>query len=350
MSLVGDKDWNSALHLDPELDDEASGSRPDAESVSHEEARFRAVHVSELITREFPERLMLLDPWLPERSLAMVYGARGIGKSFLSLSVAIAVASQRSFLGWQGVGKRSVLYVDGEMAADQLQERVKELAGGDPSGLPLHFMARDWYEQGMPPLNDPKLRNAIEAEAVKHDVKLIVLDNLSTLWRGAENEAEAWDGMQDWMFTLRHTGHSVLLVHHAGKNGCQRGTSRKEDSLDVVMRLGKAASDDATLGAAFNIEFEKTRSRLGEGARSFYARLRETRALGLGAWDRNTVKIDSEFDQIVAGIKAGRSQKDLAAMLGVHASTISRGIKKARELGLLDETGAGHAPEEDGSD
>jgi hypothetical protein len=34
------------------------------------------------------------------------------------------------------------------------------------------------------------------------------------------------------MLEQRAAGRSVLLVHHAGKGGGQRGTSRKEDTLE----------------------------------------------------------------------------------------------------------------------
>jgi RecA-family ATPase len=344
MSLLKDKQCELATRLDTEDFEDSEAILTGANEPSGH--LLPSVHVSELLAKNFPPRAMLLHPWLEERSSSMVYGRRGIGKSFLSLSIAIAVAGQRQFLDWRGEGKFGVLYVDGEMAADQLQQRIKKLAGVDAATLPMHFMARDWYETGMPSLNDVQLRGAIEKEAARHSVKLVIIDNLSTLWRGAENEAESWDGMQEWIFRLRHRGHSVLLVHHAGKNGCQRGTSRKEDSLDVVVRLGNSASDDATIGAAFNIEFEKTRAQLGDGARSFYARLRETRALGLEAWERSAVKLDTEVDEIVASVKAGKTQKEIAAQRGVHPSTVSRAVKKARDEGLLPDSEAGESPEE----
>jgi KaiC/GvpD/RAD55 family RecA-like ATPase len=346
MSLLDDQQSELATPLDIE-GFEASEAIP-AEAARADEPRVTPpspVHISELLAKPFPPRAMLLGPWLQEGSSSMLYGQRGIGKSFLSLSIAIAVAGKREFLDWHGTGKFGVLYVDGEMAIDQLQQRVRELAGVEGDTLPIHFMARDWYEQGMPSLNKG-LRGAIEKGALQHDVKLVIIDNLSTLWRGAENEAESWDAMQEWIFRLRHRGHSVLLVHHAGKNGSQRGTSRKEDSLDVVVRLGKAASDDATTGAAFNIEFEKTRAQLGDGARSFYARLRDPGSLGLGAWERSAVKLDTEVDEIVASIKDGKTQKEIAAQKGVSASKISRILKKARDNGRFSDGESDEAEED----
>jgi hypothetical protein len=43
--------------------------------------------------------------------------------------------------------------------------------------------------------------------------------------------------MQNWLLQLRRQGIAVLLIHHAGTNGRQRGTSRREDALDTVIAL-----------------------------------------------------------------------------------------------------------------
>ena len=45
--------------------------------------------------------------------------------------------------------------------------------------------------------------------------------------------------VQEWILQLRRRGISVLIVHHAGKGGDQRGTSAKEDVLDTVIKLSR---------------------------------------------------------------------------------------------------------------
>ena len=44
-----------------------------------------------------------------------------------------------------------------------------------------------------------------------------------------ESDADGWTTMQQWLLRLRRRGVSVLVVHHAGKNGEQRGISNRED-------------------------------------------------------------------------------------------------------------------------
>ena len=92
-------------------------------------------------------------------------------------------------------------------------------------------------------------------------VSLIVIDNISTLASaGHDNDAESWTPVQGWLLKLRRRGLSVLLIHHAGKGGQQRGTSRREDVLDTVIALRHPADYMPTEGARFNVHIEKART------------------------------------------------------------------------------------------
>ena len=70
-------------------------------------------------------------------------------------------------------------------------------------------------------------------------------------------------------------GRAVLFVHHAGKGGPQRGTSRKEDVLDSVIALRRPEDYKASEGARFEVHFEKTRGFTGPDAEPFEATLIE---------------------------------------------------------------------------
>ena len=103
---------------------------------------------------------------------------------------------------------------------------------------------------------------------------MIVMDNLSTLIRtGKENEGEGWLPVQEWVLRLRRRGISVLFIHHAGKAGQQRGTSRREDVLDTIIVLKKPADYTSGDGAYFEIHFEKARGLYGDEVKPFEARL-----------------------------------------------------------------------------
>src|SRR5437868_3203791 len=76
---------------------------------------------SEFVAADLPEPSLLLDPILTSNSLALLYGPRGLGKSFLALGIAWAAAAGTSFLGWRARRRHRVLYIDGEMAAGDLK-------------------------------------------------------------------------------------------------------------------------------------------------------------------------------------------------------------------------------------
>jgi putative DNA primase/helicase len=103
---------------------------------------------------------------------------------------------------------------------------------------------------------------------------LLILDNLSSLTAVArDNEAESWSPIQEWLLKLRRRGIAVLIVHHAGKGGQQRGTSRREDVLDTCISLRRPADYSPAEGARFEVHYEKHRGFYGADAEPFEAKL-----------------------------------------------------------------------------
>ena len=178
----------------------------------------------------------------------MLYAWRGIGKTFFALEIAYAVASGGSFLGWTAPKPRGVLYVDGEMPGTVLQERIARIvSSSEQEAAPGTFriITPDMQEAGMPNLSEQAGQQEI-GRHIDETTELVIVNNLSCLVRGGgrENDAESWLSVQDWALRLRSRGKSVLFVHHAGKGGAQRGTSKRENVLDVVLLLRRPANYD----------------------------------------------------------------------------------------------------------
>ncbi len=170
--------------------------------------------VEELLAREIKPREMLLDPIVPEQGLAMLYSYRGIGKTFLALGIACAIASGGRFLRWAAPRPRRVLYVDGELPASTLRERaamiLAGIVGAEPEPDMVRIITPDLQERPMPDLATSRGQQLLEPHLA--GVDLLVLDNLSALCRdGNENEGEGWLPVQEWALGLRKRGIAVLL-------------------------------------------------------------------------------------------------------------------------------------------
>jgi hypothetical protein len=93
-------------------------------------------------------------------------------------------------------------------------------------------------------------------------IKLWVVDNLASLTAGLdENSKKDWDPINSWLLELRFAGIATVMLHHTGKGGAQRGTSAREDNVDVSILLKRPSNYKPLDGARFVVRFEKARVR-----------------------------------------------------------------------------------------
>ena len=283
----------------------------------------KALNGAELLKAEFPPRSLMLAPWLPEKGLAMIFAPRGVGKTWVALSIAHAIASGGDFLRWRAPHQRRVLYIDGEMPAVTLQERYGTVVFASKTDAPaenFRLVAADFQPDGLPDLADAEAQRFYDSTIA--DADLIIVDNLSTIARGLrENEADSFGPVQSWMLAQRAAGRSVLAVHHAGKGGGQRGTSRKEDTLDTVISLTRPPGYEANEGARFEVRFSKSRGFYGEDAEPFEVRFAD------GGWSTSEIVADDSDSALSALQAEGLSIWEISDRTGVPRSTVARRLR-----------------------
>jgi putative DNA primase/helicase len=188
---------------------------------------------------DLPPKEYLIEPWLPKAGLAMIWAARGVGKTWFALELALCLAEGDDFLAYSVRRPEIVLYIDGEMPLVDTKDRLNQLRATQPDNL--HFLSSELLYVNDTPLNindeadQRRILVAVE-EMSREEIRpsLIVLDNLSSLASGLdENDNSALDRILKFLLQLRHAGITFLLVHHANKTGDQRGASRREDLLDT---------------------------------------------------------------------------------------------------------------------
>jgi putative DNA primase/helicase len=299
------------------------------------EHKYVAIGLADFLRHKFPPRQNLLEPWLPSQGLVMIYAYRGVGKTHLALGVAFAAACGGSFLGWKAPEPAGVLYLDGEMPGPVMQERIARMVTDSPVEpiAPFLVVTPDLQPEGMLRIDTEDGQQAVES-FLTDEIKLIIVDNISTLTSAKENEADGWTPIQAWALRQRAKGRSVLFIHHSGKTGQQRGTSRREDVLDTVIALRRPAGYHPELGAVFEIHFEKARGLYGDDVKPIEAAL-VTDDQGRASWATRTVE-DSTFDRVVELLNDGLRQTEIAVELGIHKSNVSRHARKATAAGLVE--------------
>ena len=298
-------------------------------------AELKVFTLPEFAKLDFPPKRYIVDPFLPERGLVEIYSKTGVGKTTFALSLAMAVALGEQFLKWGIPNARSVLYVDGEMAPCDMLERASAAAqafGRDISEVDnLQIINRDVNNGILPDIGEQNGQNEFDKVAEQFD--LIILDNLSTLrFTGKENEADSWSIMQSWLLKMRGQGKSVILLHHAGKDGSSRGTSRRQDALDTVIKLERPCTYQQSEGAVFNLHFEKTRGFFGDAAEP--VKLAQYIEDGISCWHSSPV-IDEKEEEVARLTKQGMKQIEVGQTIGISQSAVSKLLKTAKAKDLL---------------
>jgi hypothetical protein len=314
---------------------------PNSTQVTKQVGKICVVSMEDFLSRPIPPREMLLSPFLPTQGLVMLYAYRGVGKTHVALGIAYAVASGGCFLKWEAPIARKVLYIDGEMPAFAIQERLRKIVVSDLRPVAPDFfrlITPDLQEDVVPDLSVKEGRDKIGE--IVNDSDLVIVDNISTLFRcGNENEAESWQAAQDWALTLRRQGKSILFVHHAGKTGHQRGTSKREDILDSVINLKRPNGYKSEQGACFEVHFDKARGFTGEDAASFVVELKE-QDNGTWKWEVDGISMKSDVveQEILKVVDLKKQKMTIGGIMketGLTKSQVETRIAKARAKGLI---------------
>jgi KaiC/GvpD/RAD55 family RecA-like ATPase len=293
--------------------------------------------VHDLIATHLSDPEPIIAPILFEADLMMIYGWRGVGKTWFSLGLAYAVASGGQFLTWTCKRPRRVLVLDGEMRAARLKKRLALIiSGADEEARPgmLRLLTRDMCADSVewPDLGRPEGREALGQLIDSEQPDVIVVDNLSAWLRSGkgENDEESWRDCASWLMEQRAKGRAVVLIHHAGKGGQQRGTSRREDILDTVICLKKPDDYDASDGMRCEFVFEKARNL--DGAEIDTLAVDFSTKGGKAIFTAASIKSDV-ITQIHDLVKDGASRGEITKETGLSRFQLKRLQERAQQQG-----------------
>ena len=213
---------------------------------------------------QIPPRVPIVGNWLMAGDLGFIFGARGLGKTWLAMLLARRVAEGVTIGDWTVHQPRKVLYVDGEMPFDGIRERDAVLSSA--TGADISYLQHEalFHATGrVLNLTNPLAQAALLEKCQREKIEVLILDNLSCLFSGiAENDADAWEQVLPWLLDLRRNRIAVVFIAHAGRNGStMRGTSRREDAAFWIIQLAAAQDvSEVQTGAKFVARFVKNRN------------------------------------------------------------------------------------------
>lgn len=201
-----------------------------------ERLRSRLLSAAEVIKRPPPEAL--IDGLLFRSTMALLYGKPKSFKSFLALDWALSVAGGRDW-GDRSTAQGPVIYVAAEGLAG-LGKRIQ--AWEQAYGHARKASGEDFYvlAERVRLLHLEDVAALVDLAAIMRPA-LVVLDTLNrSLAGGDENNSRDMGMAIDAIDRVRQTGSTVLVVHHADKEGRNyRGHSSLEGAVDTVLRLEK---------------------------------------------------------------------------------------------------------------
>jgi hypothetical protein len=193
---------------------------------------------AELLAREFPEPKFAVYGLLSE-GVTIFAGKPKLGKSWLALSVAIAVASGGRVLGQIPVAEGDALYLALEDGERRLQDRLKKLL--DRGTIPTRLaVSAEWRKLDEGGLED------LETWIKEHpEARLIIIDTLQRVRPKANGRKQLYDSDYEALAPLgdlaRRHGISIVVVHHTRKQ-------ESNDAFDLISGSnGLTGSTDGAL-------------------------------------------------------------------------------------------------------
>ena len=283
---------------------------------------------AELMKLEFPPPQWLVEGLLPE-GLTVLSGAPKIGKSWLSLQIALSITTASPLFGRAPASEKSILLLALEDNERRLQERISK-CGLTPSEK---FCLTTKWEDGLPGLKQFLLDNP--------PIKLCIIDTLAVFLPSQDTRGRnAYDAdvarMRELHNLGRDTGTSLLMIHH-DKQGedsdwasKMNGSSGVIGTADTLIRLSvqKRGSRQAKLQVTGrDIEDLELNLKLDDTTMSWQ--------IDKGQDDRQLTALQNDVLQLVPLTPASIRSREIADKLAKEQSQISDILKKLTNRGYV---------------
>lgn len=204
-------------------------------------AKFKRTNTNELMARQFEPIRWIVSDYLPE-GFSVLAGRQKLGKTWLAIDFALAVASGGTAIGAIDVEQGDVLYIDCENGHRRIQRRIDALypvAKSRPDLSRLEWVTEaPTLDKGLIDALDDWRRSVVKPRLVVIDVLQRIKPAGNANQNAYEFDYSAWAPMQRW--ATEH-GIAVLGLHHTRKGGA-------DDPLEALSGSnGLSACADTTI-------------------------------------------------------------------------------------------------------
>jgi len=195
----------------------------------------RVVSARELLAKPAPARKWIVDQWIPDETVTLLYGHGGIGKTILCQQLMVAAAMGKKWLGLPTTKCNTMgLFCEDDINELHLRlERVKRHYNPDTKDLEhIHLISR--------PAEDNTIINFTTNEgyrlsllwhelvkvAKKREIDLLIIDTLADTFGGNENvRTEVRKFVANCLGGIaKEVGCAVLVTGHPSRAGLQTGS------------------------------------------------------------------------------------------------------------------------------
>jgi hypothetical protein len=287
--------------------------------------------------------------WMKQGDFGIVFAWRGIGKTWFAFLMMRSLVYGKPLGPWQTHRKSRVLYVDGEMAAEDMKNRAKLLKLIPNENA--HFLNHETlWEQCNRDLNlcDFDQQKLLTDSCVDLSIQVLILDNLSALFTGLkEDKADDWDKfVKPWLLNLRRRAITVILICHSGKDRTLRGTSKKEDmvfwTIDLAEMKELSRPPKGIEQCRFVNRFTKTRNAQEVEYEEYLWKLTTKPEMGPMVVEHEEY---GQMQRVLTLIRQGYKRcGDIATQLELSDGRVSQIVRELMERGLVGISGRDYVP------
>jgi archaellum biogenesis ATPase FlaH len=196
--------------------------------------------IQRLLAQPPPIHQWVWDGYIERRTLTVLHGDGGTGKSILAGHLARATSVGGQCLA-RNTTQGAVLIIDAENPLDEIARRMHALDyQAIPTGSITYYRASDPILGATGHLDVTTLHNV----TTTHQPTLVILDSQRGLWAGDEKEAiEIRPLYRSLQAVAEHLDCAIVVIHHDRRTGSYSGSSDIHNSADTRLHLERPDPD-----------------------------------------------------------------------------------------------------------